>query len=184
MTTATLIERAQRGDHDAFESLATGAYDRLYATARRIVRDDDMAKDAVQDALIRTWRDLPTLRDPDRIDSWLYRLLINACKNQLRSARRHVSVHVSDLNPPAENDAIGQIADREELEQMFAKLPVEHRAVLVLVHYVGMSAAEVGDVMRIPVGTVYSRLHYGARQARSVLGGSDLQPIPSAGGQR
>ena len=184
MTTATLIDRAQRGDHEAFESLATGSYDRLYATARRIVRDDDMAKDAVQDALIRAWRDLPTLRDPDRIDAWLLRLLINACKNQLRSARRHVTVHVTDLNPPAASDAIGQIADRDELEQMFAKLPIEHRAVLVLVHYIGMSAAEVSEVMRIPVGTVYSRLHYGARQARSALDQSGLHPIPSAGGQR
>ena len=87
-----LIARAQRGDHEAFEAVAKGAYDRLYAIARRIVRDDDDAKDAVQDALIRAWRDLPTLRDPDRIDAWLYRLLVNACKNQLRSERRHALV--------------------------------------------------------------------------------------------
>lgn len=185
MTTGTLVERAKRGDHAAFEALATSAYDRLYSVARRIVRDDDLAKDAVQDALIRAWRDLPTLRDPDRLDAWLYRLLVNACKNQLRSRRRHaMDVHVSDLNAPSGDDAIRQIADRDELERMFASLPVEHRAVLVLVHYMGMSAAEVSEALRIPVGTVYSRLHYGARQARSALHEDSVYPLPTAEGLR
>ena len=179
-----LIARAQRGDHEAFEAVAKGAYDRLYAIARRIVRDDDDAKDAVQDALIRAWRDLPTLRDPDRIDAWLYRLLVNACKNQLRSERRHaLVVHVRDLNPPAD-DRLNEVADRDELERMFAALPVEHRAVLVLVHYMGMSAAEVSDALRIPIGTVYSRLHYGARQARSAIDRTTVSALPSTRGPR
>jgi len=185
MTTVELVARAQQGDHEAFETLAKGAYDRLYAIARRILRDDDLAKDAVQDALIRAWRDCRALRDGDRFDGWLYRLLVNACKNQLRSNRRHaMTVHVTDLNAPAGEDAFGRVADRDELEHMFAQLPLEHRAVLVLTHYLGMSAAEVSASLGIPVGTVYSRLHYGARQARSALNETGMQSAPTTGGSR
>ena len=170
MSTPELVERAQRGDHAAFEALATAVYDRLFAVARRIVRDHDLAKDAVQDALIRAWKDLPTLRDPSRLDAWIYRLVVNSCKNQLRAARRHaVDVEVTDLNAPVGPDEMRQVADRDELERMFAKLSVEHRAVLVLVHYLGIPASEVAEILQIPVGTVYSRLHYGAEEARSVL---------------
>ena len=140
---------------------------RLYAIARRIVRDDDLAKDAVQDGLIRAWQDFGTLRDPERFDAWL-----SASCQRLQEPAPFDSAScngrlASDLNSPFGDDGLRQVADRDELERMFARLPVEHRAVLVLVHYVGMSAAEVGAALRIPVGTVYSRLHYGAREARS-----------------
>jgi Tol biopolymer transport system component len=74
-----LVERAGRGDHDAFTELARGAVTRLDQAARLILRDPELARDAVQEALIRAWRDLPRLRDPDRFDAWLYRLTTNAC---------------------------------------------------------------------------------------------------------
>ena len=83
-----LVEAAQRGDHDAFEALAIDAGDRLFAIARLILRDVPMAEDAVQEALIHAWRDLPRLRDPERFDAWLHRLLINACADQGRHRRR------------------------------------------------------------------------------------------------
>ena len=90
--TADLVQRAQRGDSDAFEALIRAAYDRLFATAHRILRDRDTAEDAVQDAIVRCWRDIRGLRDPDRFEAWLYRLLVNACRDLSRRARRRPSV--------------------------------------------------------------------------------------------
>jgi RNA polymerase sigma factor (sigma-70 family) len=83
-----LVEAARRGDHEAFEVLATSAGDRLYAVARLILRASDLAEDAVQEALVRAWQQLPSLRDPDRFDAWLYRLVVNACADQGRQLRR------------------------------------------------------------------------------------------------
>ena len=92
--TRDLVERARRGDHDAFAELAGAAISRLDATAWLMLRDADRATDAVQNALVRAWRDLPTLRDPDRFDAWLHRLTVNACIDEIRRLRRH-----DDLQP-------------------------------------------------------------------------------------
>ncbi len=72
------VERAKRGDHDAFEALAGPSVSRLDAAARLILRDPELAHDAVQDGFIRAWRNLPALRDPDRFDAWLRRLVVNS----------------------------------------------------------------------------------------------------------
>jgi len=165
-----LVERAQRGDHAAFDALATGAYHRLYAIARRILRDEYAAQDAVQETLVRAWRDLRGLRDRSLFDAWLHRLLVHACADQARrDRRRRVEVTGLDLDASSPGDDVATVADRDELERAFLQLPVEHRAALVLVHYVGMSAPEAARTLGIPAGTVYSRLHYGARQMRAIL---------------
>jgi RNA polymerase sigma-70 factor, ECF subfamily len=165
-----LVERAQRGDREAFGALAAAAYHRLYRIARRILRDGYAAEDAVQDALVHAWRDVRGLRDRDRFDAWLHRLLVNACRDQLRRrGRRPVEVEVGPFDSPSGADELDRLVDRDELEQAFLRLSIEHRAVLVLVHHVGMSAAEVADTLRIPTGTVYSRLHYGEAALRAAL---------------
>ena len=95
-----LVEAAQRGDHDAFEVLAKGAGDRLFAIARLILRDRDGAEDAVQEALVHAWHELPQLRDPERFAAWLYRLVVNACADQGRHQRRWSSqVRVLRIEP-------------------------------------------------------------------------------------
>ena len=75
-----LVERARKGDHDAFAVLAGATSGRLDAAARLILRDPDLAQDAVQETMIRCWRDLPTLRDPDRFEAWLHRIFLNVCR--------------------------------------------------------------------------------------------------------
>ena len=146
-------------------------YDRLYAVARRILRDGYAAQDAVQEALIRGWRDLRSLRDPMRFEAWMHRLLINACYDLRRRSRRiEVEIQPIHLERSDPRDEYAGVVSRDELERAFLKLPIEHRAVLVLTHYVGMSAPEVSQVLGIPAGTVYSRLHYGSRQMRRALG--------------
>ncbi len=168
--TSELVERAQRGDHEAFESLATAAYHRLYAVARRILRDGYAAEDAVQDTLLKAWRELRGLRDPEKFDAWLHRLLVNACRDQVRRRnRRPLEVDIPDLERAAPGDDIARLADRDEIERAFLELSVEHRAVLVLTHYLGLSGPEVAAILRIPPGTVHSRLHYGSQAMRAAL---------------
>ena len=169
--TPDLVGRAQRGDHDAFDLLASRAYHRLYAVARRILRDEYAAEDAVQEALVRAWRDLRGLRDPDRFEPWLHRLLVRACADQVRTTRRRiVAVPLPSIEPAAPEDDVSRFADRDELDRAFLQLSVEHRAVLVLVLYVGLSGPEVASILGIPEGTVHSRLHYASREMRTILG--------------
>ena len=177
--TSDLVERAQRGDHEAFDALAAGAVHRLYAVARRILRDPYAAEDAVQDTLVRAWRDLPALRDRDRFDAWLHRLLVHACSDQVRRSRRR-PVEVTDvrLDRPSGADDIAAFVDRDELEHAFLELDVDHRAALVLVHYAGIPAPEAARILGVPTGTIYSRLYYGARRMREVLTSTSDIAIP------
>jgi RNA polymerase sigma-70 factor (ECF subfamily) len=164
-----LVEQAQLGDRAAFSAIATGVIDRLYAIARLVLHDTDRAEDAVQEALIRCWRDLPTLRDPDRFEAWMRRLLMNAINDEFRRRRRFdarvtvLSVEPSGTAPDAET------ADRDELERGFRRLSGDHRTILVLHHYVGLPVPEVADALGIPLGTAKSRLHYALEALRAAL---------------
>jgi len=179
--TSELVERAQRGDHEAFDALATAAYHRLYAIAQRILRDPPSAEDAVQDALVMGWHRLAGLRDPAAFDAWLQRLLINACHDHARRIRRRpIEIHAIPLDQQERRDDFALLADRDELERAFLELSVEHRAVLVLTHYVGLPGPEVGRILGIPPGTVASRLHYGTRAMRSALTRAVALPTTTA----
>lgn len=134
-----LVEAARRGDHEAFEVLATSAGDRLYAVARLILRSSDLAEDAVQEALVRAWRQLPSLRDPDRFDAWLHRLVVNACADQGRQLRRW-STQVRPLpDSGAIDDDTEAVALRERLERWLSRLKPEQRAVVTVGGYAGKS---------------------------------------------
>ena len=161
MDQRALVERARRGDHDAFAGLVDASLARLDAAARLIVRDPELARDAVQDGLIRAWRDLPGLRVPDRFDAWLRRLIVNACLDQVRRRRRRaIEVELTVLHSPATSDDSGALADREEVDQALRRLDPGHRAVVALHYLLGMSLPEVATSLGIPVGTAKSRLHY------------------------
>ena len=165
-----LVERARRGDHDAFAVLAGAAIPRLDALARLILRDSERGKDAVQEALVRAWRDLPTLRDPDRFDAWLHRLLVHACTDEARRHRRHrVEVELTPIDHPTIRDSAISLADRDALERGFRRLDPEQRALIVLHHYLDLSLPEVAETLRIPLGTAKSRLHRALSAMRASL---------------
>ena len=164
-----LVEAARHGDHEAFEVLAAGAADRLFAVARLILRDTHLAEDAVQEALVHAWRQLPRLRDPERWDAWLYRLLVNACNDQGRYRRRYaVEVQMIRTEPTATDD-VAALGDRDQLERGFRRLKPEHRTAVVLHHYLGLSVPEVADAMGVPLGTAKSRIHYATEALRAAL---------------
>jgi RNA polymerase sigma-70 factor, ECF subfamily len=164
-----LVERAKRGDREAFSSLAAASVDHCYALAYRILRDPHRAQDATQQALLGAWRDLPTLRDPERFDAWLHRLVVNACYVEARSERRWVArVRVLRTEPESPDIARG-VAARDELEAAFRQLTPEHRAVVVLHHHFCYQLTEIAETLGIPAGTARSRLHHAVRQLRLVL---------------
>lgn len=164
-----LVEQARRGDRDAFDVLMLDAIGRLYAIARLVAQDADLAEDAVQDALVRCWRDLPALREPSRFESWLRRLLLNSVAEQFR-ARHRFEARVTLLrSEPTEDDGSRELADRDELQRAFRVLSIEHRTIVVLHHYLGLSIPEAAATLGIPAGTAKSRLHYALEALRAVL---------------
>jgi len=108
-----LVERAMAGDHDAFSELARVSIGRLYAAARLILRDPQRAEDATQEALVAAWRDLSSLRDPEKFEAWLHRLLVRACYREARRGRRRWAMEM-DLRPSEghEPDPAAHLPDR------------------------------------------------------------------------
>jgi RNA polymerase sigma-70 factor (ECF subfamily) len=168
-----LVERAMAGDREAFTQLGRLWIDRLYAIARLILRDGERAQDATQEALIAAWRDLRGLRDPDRFEPWLRRLLVNACYREARRERRRLHIE-GQVRPSAalEADPSSSTADRDELRDAFAALVPEQRALIVLHFYLGLPMHETALALGVPVGTVKSRLHRTLQQMRATLDAS------------
>ena len=176
----SLVERAQHGDRQAFAQLASGASDRLFAIALRIVRDHHAAGDVLQAALIQIWRDLPTLRDAERFEAWSYRVTVRQSQAELRRTRRHPTT--VELLPSDASIGDGQISIslRDELERAFQRLAADQRTVLVLMYYEDQTVAEIAATLGISQGTVKSRLHY-ARAAMRAAVEADARPVSQEG---
>ncbi len=171
-----LVVQARSGDHAAFSSLAAAALARLFRTARLILRDDDLASDAVQEALLAAWLDIRGIRDPERFDAWLDRILIRSCYREAGRGRGRVvrlDVDAVDIGEPG-----GQhdVDDRDQLDRAFRRLTPEHRAVLVVHHYLGMRDAAAADLLGVPPGTFKSRLNRASAALRAVIE-ADQRPL-------
>src|SRR5919106_400668 len=165
-----LVEQAMHGDEEAFDELIERIGDSMHSVARRILRDTTLAEDAAQQALLDAWRNLPRLRDPDRFEAWIYRLLVNACYAEGRRERRQRgNLRLLPHDEPMVADSASSIANRDQLDHAFRRLSVEHRTVVVLVHYLGQSHAEAAKTMGTPVGTARSRLHYALEHLRAAI---------------
>jgi len=173
---------AMRGDHDAFGRLAAASIDRLHGVAWLILRDRHDAEDAVQDALVRAWRELPRLRGIDRFDAWLRRLLVNACHDIGRRHRRHAAMRLVELAvEPVAVDSWRAIDERERLGRAFERLPIDQRTVLALTHYLGLTGPEVAAAVGAPLATVKSRLRYASAALRAALDADDRVVEPLRG---
>jgi RNA polymerase sigma factor (sigma-70 family) len=179
-----LVERARKGDHDAFALLAGATIGRLDAAARLILRDPYRAEDAVQETLVRCWRDLPTLRDPDSFDAWLHRIFLNACRDQLRVAkRRSIEVELPEIHPLSVPDSQSAIADRDLIERGVRHLDADQRTVIVLHYYLGLPLPDAASAMGIPLGTAKSRLHRATQALRAALDSDARAARPMAEGR-
>jgi RNA polymerase sigma-70 factor (ECF subfamily) len=165
-----LLAAAQRGDEAAFVDLVRVRSNRLFAIAQRILRDVDRAEDALQDTLVIAWRDLRAIRDPDRFDAWLTRVLVNICIAQAtRERRRTANLRALPVDGPAAPDEILSIADRDLLDRGFRRLPPDQRAILVMHHFLGYPPSEIAETLGIPPGTARSRLFHAHRAMRAAL---------------
>ena len=146
-----IVDRAQQGDEEAFGALVREVGDRCIFIAHRILRDANLAEDAVQVALVQVWRDLPALRDLDRFEAWLHRILVNACYAEARRGR-HFAAHVVllETDAPAAADEFLTVHDRDQLDRGFRRLPPEQRAVLVFHYALGLTVPEVAGSPRHP----------------------------------
>jgi RNA polymerase sigma-70 factor, ECF subfamily len=177
-----LVEAARRGDREAYADLIRPRGDRLFALAQRILRDVDRTEDAVQEALVIAWRDLPGLRDADRFDAWLHRLVVRSCVREAVRLRRVVTnLRVLPLDLPAPSDDFLSFADRDQLERGFRRLDPQQRAILALRHFAGYEPTEIAEILGIPAGTARSRLHHAHRAMRAALE-ADAR-VPAIGGQ-
>jgi RNA polymerase sigma-70 factor, ECF subfamily len=180
-----LVVCARSGDRDAFTALVRDALDRLHRVARLILRNDDLAADAVQEALVSAWLHIRAVRDPDRFDAWLHRLLVHACYREARRLRRRGIVEVrvdvyeapASFGAPAGVDAARDVVERDQLERGFQRLTPEQRAVLVVHHYLGLSDAEAASVLDIPIGTVKSRLSRATSALRAAIDADERSQV-------
>ena len=175
-----LVERAQGGDEEAFGLLAVPLGDRLFAVANRILRDDDLAADATQQALVSIWRDLPQLRDLGRFDAWSCRLLVRACYAERRKERRWSPSLRMLPNAIAGGtaDDMALLIERDQMERAARRLSIDHRVVVVLRYYLDLPHAHIAELLGIPVGTVRSRLRYALKGLRAALE-ADARPATS-----
>ena len=183
MDQRSLVERASRGDHDAFAALVRGTIGRLDTAARLILRDPELARDAVQDGLTKAWRDLRQLRYPDHFDAWLYRLTVNCCLEAVRRRRRRpIEVEITAIHTPTVPDLSASVVDREVIDGVLRRLDAHGRAIVVLHYYLGLPLTEVAGCLGVPLGTVKSRLHRALGDMRVQLQADALASVAGFGG--
>ena len=170
-----LVQRAQNGDLDAFSTLTVVPTPKLYAAARLILRDDERAADAVQDALLQAWIDIRALRDPDRFEAWLHKLLVRTCYAAAKRQRTRMAAEIRwlPMGEPTIGDSQSSVAVRDQLDRAFIHLSTDHRTVIVLVHYLGLSLAEAAQAIGVPLGTIQSRLSRATQNMRAALEAGD-----------
>lgn len=173
-----LIRRAQDGDVEAFTALVAGRIDPMTRTAMAILGNEADARDAVADALGSVWRGLPRLRDPLAFEAWSTRILVHACRRELRRrARERVHEVAMDTeaapearpNGPRVAGPAEEVSGRIALERAFDRLDADARAILVLHHLEGRPISEIAAVLGVPIGTAKSRLHTARRALERAL---------------
>ena len=176
-----LVVQARQGDHDAFARLVAGSIGRLNAIARLILRDYALAEDAVQDAFVDAWRSLPGLRDPERFQAWLTRLLVRSCHDTRRRARRRtLELPLLASDGPDVPDHQATFAVIDQIERGLQGLTIDQRTVLVLTYYLDLPIAEAASVLGIPSGTMKSRLNRAISALRATVDADDRQLATTA----
>ena len=154
---------------DVFAALTSIHLDRAYRLAWAILGNDEEAQDATQDALTVAWRERRTLRDPGKLEAWLGRILVNTCRDRLRSRARSRIQPLELSADPSISDGSQAAANRDEMDRALDSLNPDHRIVVVLRFWADMTVQDIADRLGVPAGTVKSRLHHSLRALRSTL---------------
>ena len=181
MTTATalgpavdigerVIERARRGDQEAFAAVIRYYDPGLRALAFRLLGDRDLMDDVLQDAYVKAFKGLPRFRRESKLGTWLYRIAYNAAMDELRRARRGAERPLEAELPGPNGDPGDGVAARCDLARALAALPPEERAAVLLVDAQGFDYRESAQILGIPQGTVGSRLNRARASLRTALG--------------
>lgn len=169
-----LVLRARAGDREAYELIVPERGEHLYRTALAILGRDADARDATQEALIAGWRRLGDLREPDRFDAWLGRILVNECRMALRRRGRVREIPIpADSRPSGHEDADAlKAADSPDgsFDEAFDRLSADQRTILVLHHMHGYGVREIAAWLGMPAGTVKWRLSRARAALRAQLG--------------
>ncbi len=192
-----LVARAQKGDHDSFGELVQRYQARIFHLALRVLRDEEKARDAVQEAFLKAYTSLSRFEGRSGFYTWLYRLSLNHCLDLRRRDRsdRHVEWHEERLSEQHDAEASKGLAptpraggpmvelERSELRKYISEaietLPDGPRETLILREIEGLSYAEIATALEIPKGTVMSRLHYARRRMQSALAELGFHPTRS-----
>jgi len=178
----TLADRALRGDKDAFEDIFDRYRGLMLRTAFSIVKDRDIAEDAVQNALIQAWQHLPSLREAGALRSWLMRIVVNQCISfKRRLARSTMFLHQSiseqetDLASQIAEYSKGRIERNWDLAQAIEKLPTKQQMVIALNYYQGMTVPEISQALQISENTLKKRIQAALSNLRQVLRGAEIK---------
>ena len=158
----------------AFRRLADSHLDAAYRLARAILRDTADAQDATHDAFVQAWRKWETLRDPARFEHWFDRILVNACRDRLRTRGKQatdISVEVG----LATGDHAARTDDQTALDAAIATLSPDHQVVVALRYFRDLAIEDIAGRLGIPSGTVQSRLHYALKRLHEALDAGDSE---------
>jgi RNA polymerase sigma-70 factor (ECF subfamily) len=170
---AILIGRYLQGEVAAFDELMRAHEDRVFAVCLRMLRDREAALDATQETFIAVFRKADRFAGRAAFSTWLYRVAVNTCYDQVRRRRRHAAVPLPDSNDPIDvsaDDGFTSVELRSDIEAALVALPDEFRAAVVLADVEGLSLQAVADILEVPVGTVKSRVFRGRRLLAESLG--------------
>ena len=161
----------------AFVRLADEHLDKAYRLARAILRDPAEAQDATHDAFVQAWRKWETLRDQSRFEPWFDRILVNTCRNRLRSTRRQAT-DISAEVALASGDQTGRVDDQDVIGAAIAALSPDHQVVVALRYYRDLPVNEIAQRLGVPPGTVQSRLHYALKRLHDAIDAADKGTTP------
>jgi RNA polymerase sigma-70 factor, ECF subfamily len=168
---AAVVERAKQGDGEAFAEVIRHCDPGLRALAFRLLGDRDRMEDALQEAYVKAFRALPRFRGNSKLGTWLYRIVYNACLDELERSRRVIHLPLAEVaDPPETRASVAEtVANRRELAEALSALPPEDRAAVLLVDAQGFDYREAGAVLGVPEGTIASRLNRARAALRRAL---------------
>lgn len=169
----TLVQEVVGGNRAAFDELMRRHEDRVFGVCLRIMRRREAALDAAQETFLTVFRKADQFRGDAAFSTWLYRVAVNTCYDQLRKSRRRATEPLPEPHDPPDpsvGDTLGSVEVRGDLSAALAALPEEFRSAIVLVDVEGLSVAEAASVLEVAQGTIKSRLHRGRARLAELLG--------------